>query len=286
MFMSIPMFAIVKKPLLHRLFALFLLFSLAACNQAELIQKFTSPQEQAVAKQYIDLLRQRQFDKIEAVADPSIANENLHEALVAMADAMPPGAPTSISLVGAHRLQKDDSTTVNLTFEYGFGQKWFLTNVAVKTVAGKATITGFRLVPQSASLEEQNRFNLAGKNAMQIMVLALAVSALALTLFALVVCVRTRLHGRKWPWLLFILFGVGNLSVNWTTADLSFSPLAILMFSAAASAQLYGPWVLSVSMPLGAVVFLLRRKHLMREPAASSASSTSSDARGSADAGT
>lgn len=260
------MLARLNKPMLYRLFAVFLLASLVACNRAEVLQKFTSPAEQTLAKRYIDLLRQKQFDKIEAAADEKIAGDNLHATLLAMADAMPAGEPTSIMLVGAHRLIQSGATTVNLTFEYSFGQRWILTNVAIKTQDEKATIVGMSVIPQPASIIEQNRFALAGKSAMQYTVLLLVPVALVFTLFVLVVCVRTKLRGRKWPWLLFILFGFGNLSVNWTTAAWGFTPLALQMFSAAAVAEPYGPWILKVSFPLGAVLFLLRRKNLMVGP--------------------
>lgn len=262
------LFAILKKPLVYRAFAVSVLFALVACNSAQLMQKFTSPQEQALAKHYIDLLRHRQFDQIEAVADKTIAGADLHGTLVAMADLLPPGEPISVLLVGAHRLQQGESTTVNLTFEFGYAHQWVLSNVAVKSQAGGSTIVGFSVIPEPASLEQQNGFTLTGKNAMQYFVLALAILASALTLFALAVCIRTRLRGRKWPWVLFILFGFGNLSVNWASGAWGFTPLAIQMFSGAAVAQLYGPWIVSASFPLGAIVFLMRRKSLTRDFAA------------------
>jgi hypothetical protein len=99
-------------------------------------------------------------------------------------------------------------------------------------------------------------------------VLALAVFFALLTLYALVVCIKTRLPGRKWPWVLFILLGVGKLSVNWTTGAWGISPVAVQLFSASATAPLYGSWTLAVSLPLGAIVFLLRRKSLPAPAAA------------------
>ena len=68
--------------------------------------------------------------------------------------------------------------------------------------------------------------------------------------------------GRKWPWVLFILFGIGSLAVNWTTGETQVSALALRLFSISISGALYGPWVLAVSFPLGALVFLFRRKAL------------------------
>lgn len=256
----------LKQFLVHGIVAASLLLGLMGCNQADLLQKFASPADQALAKSYIDLLRQRRIDEIEKAADPIIAGETLHGTLIKMADLIPLGEPTSVSLVGAHRMNTAESSTVNLTFEYDFSGKWIVTNVAVKTQGGNTTVVGFSVIPQPASLEEQNKFTLGGKTLLQHLVLALAVIWPLLTLFTLIICIRTKLKGRKWPWVLFVIFGFGKLAMNWTTGQWDFSPLSFQLFSASAFAPLYGPWTLGVSVPLGAVFFLLLRKRL-RAPA-------------------
>jgi hypothetical protein len=239
-----------------------LLAMLAGCNQADMMQKFASPADQALAKSYIDLLRQQRFEDIEKAADPSIAGPVLHDTLVQMAALIPTGEPSTITLVGAHRMKVDASSTVNLTFEYGFSGKWILTNVALKDQGGKITIVGFSVVPQPASLEEQNRFTLAGKTPFQYLVFALAILFPLITLWALVVCVKSKLKGRKWPWVLFVLLGFGKLAVNWTTGEWSFAPLSFQLFSAGVFAPLYGQWTIAIALPIGAVTFLVLRNKL------------------------
>lgn len=135
-------------------------------------------------------------------------------------------------------------------------------NVATLEKPGASKIVGLHVYPRPTSLEEQNRFRFAGRATLQYVILALAVLFPLLTLYALVLCVRTRLPGRKWPWVLFILLGVGKFAVNWTTGVWAVTPLAVQVFSASAAAPLYGPWTVAVSLPVGAIVFLLRRKSL------------------------
>lgn len=238
------------------------LLALAGCNQADMLQKFASPADQALAKSYIDLLRQQRFEDIEKAADPSISGASLHATLVKMANFIPTGEPSTITLVGAHRMNANDSSTINLTFEYGFSDKWILTNVAVKNQGDKTTIVGFSVIPQSASLQEQNKFTLTGKTLSQYLVFMLVVIFPLLTLGALVTCVRTKLKGRKWPWVLFVIFGFGNFAVNWTTGAWAFTPFAFQLFSASAFAPLYGQWTFAISLPLGAIIFLVLRRKL------------------------
>ena len=152
------------------------------------------------------------------------------------------------------------STTVNTTFEYSYGNRWLLANVAVKEQNGVKTIVGFNVNPESQSLESLNRFTLAGKSPAQYLLLVAAAFAALLTLYALVACIRTKLPGKKWPWILFIIFGFGQVTVNWTTGQYSVVPIAVQLFSASAAAQFYGPWIIAVSAPIGAIAFLIYRK--------------------------
>jgi len=65
---------------------------------------------------------------------------------------------------------------------------------------------------------------------------------------------------RKWAWVLFVLFGVGTMTVDWTSATWGFNPVSFVLFSGGASAGFYGPWTISIALPLGALVYLWRRR--------------------------
>jgi len=161
-----------------------------------------------------------------------------------------------------------DGVSRNLSFQYEFSGKWLLLNVATLEKVNVTTIVGFNVYPQKASLEEQNRFELLGKSALQYATLALVVVLPLFTLLVLILCLRTRMSGRKWPWVLFIILGIGKLAVNWTTGEWNMSPASVQLFSASAFAPLYGPWTLAISLPVGAVAFLLRRRALLASRAA------------------
>jgi hypothetical protein len=251
----------MKHPIrtLVALLALALAFVQAGCSPA----RFATPQEEARAQAWLAELRARHFDAITRAADPSVPAQDLQQALVRMADAIPAGAPSSVQLVGDFHMSSPAGTMANLTYEYDYGGHWLLANVAIKSAHGVDTIVGLNVTPIPRSVEEQNRFGLAGKPAICYVVLALALLMPLFTIFALVVCARTRLRGRKWPWIVFILFGFGSLSVNWTTGQCTFTPLMFLLFSAGAAAAPYGPWVVSAAVPVGALVFLVRRLTLM-----------------------
>jgi hypothetical protein len=243
--------------------SIFALVLLAGCSQEDLMRKFAPPEQREIARTYIEKLRNRDFADIEKAADPSITKDLQRDTLERMAALIPAGAPTSVKLVGANQFSSTEAgTTLNLTYEFQFGDKFMLINVARKTKDSVETIVGFNVEPLAASLEAMNRFTLSNRTALQFGVFAAAIGATILVLYALVVCIRTKMRRRKWLWIVFILFGFGKIMVNWTTGQWGFTVLAVQLFAAAAGAVYFGPWIISVSLPVGAVIFLSRRKAL------------------------
>ncbi len=232
------------------------------CGREAMLDRFSSPADQAAAQAYIALLRNGDFEPIESATDVSLRS-GLHAQLERMAAMIPEGEPTSVKVVGAQQFSDADGTMVNTTFEYSFGEAWLLINVALRRAGTDTTIVGFNVVPQPRSLEARNRFTLAGKQPLQYAVLGAAVSAVALTLYALVVCLRAPGLRRRWLWVVFVVTGVGRLGVNWTTGQWSVFPFTLQLFSASAFAPLYGAWTIAASVPLGAIVFLLFRRRLL-----------------------
>jgi hypothetical protein len=126
-----------------------------------------------------------------------------------MANTIPAGTPQSLKLVGANQFSsKDAGTTLNLTYEYQFQEKFLLINVARKTKDGTDTIVGFRVQPLPVSLETQNRFTLSDKSVLQYIVLAAAIVAAIFTLWPYSYSAHPRLrptlaHGSfpsRYPW--------------------------------------------------------------------------------------
>jgi hypothetical protein len=150
-----------------------------------------------------------------------------------------------------------------LSFEYQFPSKWLLINVATQKKGGVSTIIGFNVYPLSDSLENINRFTLTGKTPLQYATLAFAILIPLFILSVLVLCIRTKMTKRKWLWIIFILFGIGRLTVNWTTGQWQVAPLYFLLLGSGAFAPPYGAWLISISLPLGAILFLFRRKKLV-----------------------
>jgi len=82
---------------------------LCSCSKEDMLNKFSSPEDQASAKNYVNYLRAREFDVIEKDIDRSLKSDSLRATLEQMADQIPQEEPTSVKLVGAHTFKLSDS---------------------------------------------------------------------------------------------------------------------------------------------------------------------------------
>ena len=233
-------------------------------DRASLLKKYTPQDDEVLALHSVDLLFQDRYDEIENSLDPSIRNGDTHQHLLEMSNLFP-SKPISVKTVEARVFRSRDSRTTSITVEYEFARSWLLAQVVIRTKDGLKTITGFSVNPTAEPVEVMNEFTLDDKGSSQYAGLFLALWVATLTLYAFVLCVRMKIGKRKWVWLVAILVGVCQLTVNWTTGEWFFTPLALSTPPVRASCTAYGPWMLHILSPLGAIAFLRLRKGLASE---------------------
>ncbi|CAJ0687453.1 hypothetical protein [Ralstonia holmesii] len=248
---------------------------LAGCNQQTMLEKFAPKEESAIAQRALSELIAKDFGSLDSQLDPSLKTADTRDTLEKMANAFPSAQPKSISLVGTQTNMRNGVTTYNLTYEYEYPNAWMLTNVMLQRKDAQLRIIGMHAYPEKQSLRETNAFKFAGKGFLHYFVLGLVIGIALFQLYVLVLCFRTPIAKRKWLWLLFVALGITRFFFNWTTGDLSFQlfNLAIPGVGAFAAGP-YAPLILTFSIPVGAIVFLLRRRALV---AAGHASSTDGD---------
>ncbi len=234
---------------------------LAGCSVDAWIGLVATPEDQAHARGLVDRLRARDFDAIEGALREDLRTPELKQALDKMAAAVPAGEPRSVQIVSAHKNTNGGATWLTLNIEYEFASGWMLAAVTTEMRDGVRAVSSFHVYPRAQSLAAEHRFGLAGKSPAQYVVLAAALAALALTLYALYRCARTRGLAKKPLWILFILVSFGQLAVDWTGGEWHFLPLHLSFLGASFMAPLGGAAILSASLPFGAIVFLLRERN-------------------------
>lgn len=242
------------------LFALFL----SACSSEDLLQRLSRPDERALVERSIADVRAGQWTALEQ-RSPSLrrASPQLREAIRRQMPAA--GAP---HLLGVR--WKSESSTGLRVAEYVYGIDDRARHaLAVATVSRKGSeppqLDGMRIVPSEIPTASLNRFRLADAGVGGAIVLLLQLAALAVTGAALWAVWRSGQFERRWLWSLGCLVGVGAIGAPWAGSSLTFSPLVVQLFSASAfKAGPLAPWVLKVSVPIVAIVALLRAGELRR----------------------
>lgn len=244
----------------------------AACSPKEAVRRMTPPEDDKLARQFLSEVRAGQYTmaskRLSAKISPADATKGLKE----LRDVLNEGEERSIEVIGVNWMafastKNGASKTTNLSYQIEHSKGWLAGTVVIAHEAGVASITSARFNRIPASLEELNRFTFANKGAGHYAIFAAAIAVVVFIIWTLVVCARSTIR-RKWLWVIFILLGIGTVKLNWSTGETRVQPISVQLLGASGSAAgPYAPWTIGVSLPLGAIVFLLRRKRLVESAA-------------------
>ena len=245
------------------LLALVFLIPLSGCDQSAKIER-RSPDDVSSVKTDFEMLRQGENDRVESAFDPAAKDTGFRSDFEEMVATIPAENPLGVKTVWVAVQCEEAICYDRVIMEYRYSTQLLLFNVLLKKEGGQSLIEGMhiRVIPES--FLKANEFTLSKKGLSQYAILTLAILLPAVSLYALILCIRSRIGPQKWIWAAFILFGVLRLGVNWTTGQLDFEVMVIQFLSVGAFAEPYEPWVISVSLPLGAILFLIYRKVKLR----------------------
>lgn len=127
--------------------------------------------------------------------------------------------------------------------------------------AARTTAEGTR---QAQAQIDAARFTLAGKSPTHFLMLGGAILSTVLSLVSVIVAG----FRRRWGWMFGNLFGFGQVAINWTTGALGFSPIYVSLLGAGIMKTMgpADPWILSVSLPLPAILFWALGKWRKKTP--------------------
>jgi hypothetical protein len=179
---------------------------------------------------------------------------------------VPPGLPGEPTLVGYNYFSSPSGKQTLVSFQYPFPNQYVLVQVGLASTEAQPTLYYIHIERLPDALERLNAFVLRGKSLKHYIFLSLAIATTTFTLIVLVLCARTRLPRRKWLWMILVALGCGQFTINWTTGDIATRLVSVqLMGSGAAAAGPYAPWLVSFSLPVGAFLFIYRRRQLGTE---------------------
>jgi hypothetical protein len=244
------------------------LSGLAACSASSNLAAIAGRPDAVEARQILDTLAQGDVAAVGARLDASQRTGDPEGSLRLLAAQFPQRPPSGVRLVGYRSSFEKvvGGSTTNLsdvTFESRYDSAYVVTDVVLRRVdEGDRRIVGLHAQALPDSLEVLNGFSLSRMGVVQCAFL-LAMIAVAVTTVAGLVSWfrRRRSTRRKWWWLLAILVGPFKLSVNWISGAFAVQALTVQFFSLSATRDgLFGPWILSFSIPAGAIAFMLNAR--------------------------
>lgn len=126
------------------------------------------------------------------------------------------------------------------------------------------SVVGFYVKMIPASVKEIHSLSLEKMDISRQAFLTFWILVPLFSLYTAVLCLRSKVSW-KLLWFLFIILGVGQLTLNFTTGQLMTRPFSIQLLGASFFRMgVYGPWLFSVSWPLGAVLFYFRRNKMKK----------------------
>jgi len=252
----------MKKTLLGMLFATTLL---SGCNYDETLNKLMPKAESELAKQLFEDLRNRKYENLKKYLSKELLTPDIESKLSQAASFFPEGEPIEVKPIGANIHSTQDKWLARLTYQYRFQNGWAVANILLEKENENLVVKQLHVARSTKPLEEIYAFNLKDKTAVHYVFLALVIAIPLLTLYALVLCVKTPMSKKKWPWVVFILLGFTTISLDWTTGHIAYQLLSINLFGAGVvRPSPYAAWILTISIPVGAIVFLFKRKSLIK----------------------
>lgn len=253
----------MKKSILTVGFILSLLV-LASCTYEDMMDKFIPKEEAKMAEDYLTKLREKDFEYIKSKLSDELKPRVTDELLVQLAEYFRGGELISTEIIGSRVHVFNGVWQGNFTFEYHFSEGWNLANAAFRKAGDKYEVIGLNVYQAEMSQKEFHAFNLSNKSLFHYLILLMAIIVPLFILVSTYFCIQTPIPKRKWLWVIFILAGVSAIKINWTTGQYAIQLLSIhLLGAAAGAASPHAPWIISASIPLGAILFWIKRKHFI-----------------------
>jgi hypothetical protein len=242
--------------------------AVAACDQRAAFERLIPKDDAAFAIDTFDHIRRQEFEAVEARLETAATTAALRPQLQQVAAVFGTEPPEEVRVIGAFTNTVNGAITyVNLALEYRFAKRWLVATMALHRSGTTRTIDALRVQPTVDGQENLNRFKLSGKGMTHYAILAWAIVAPLFIIGTLVLLWRTSVPRRKWLWAIFVALGIGQVTLNWTTGETSIQPLHLALFSGGfLKPGPYAPVFLTAAVPVGAFLFLWRRRRWPTDP--------------------
>ncbi|HEY0038839.1 MAG TPA: MerC domain-containing protein [Longimicrobium sp.] len=231
-----------------------------------MLNRFATPEADAFARSFITQVRAGDPAAARHLTPDLLRVPAMKDSLRALTRFFPGGPVQEMTLLNAQVFMTAEATSRTLLYEQRSAAGLALVEVVVVEDAQKYRyIAGIRVQPTQAPLQTVNAFTLADRGVTHWTMLLLAIAVPLFCLWAAVRVIRTPMP-RRWGWAFLAVLAGGQATLNWTTGELFVNLIHLqLLGSGVQRSGMAGPWMLTVAMPLGAMMALLRRRRFLAQ---------------------
>jgi hypothetical protein len=245
-----------------------LLLSCTTGCASSLFRREAAAEDVDFARRYVALFQDRAYPALEMGMDPSIRDPQIRTKIVQMAGAFPEGEPKSVQVIASTARVSGNTTTSTLSFQYQYPSRSVVADVVVERKGQAPVIKGVHVEPLREPIERLNRLTFAGKTRRHVAAFAVVALVLLFVAYTAVLAVRTPAPSLQWVWVMVVFLGVGRFAFNWTTGGITITPMTVHILGAGLGrGSIYEPFMLTISLPVGAIVYLIQRREWRRRPA-------------------
>ena len=234
--------------------------SACAAPSSAMIERMVPDAEDAYARTQIEALARGSTTDLERDLDPSLRTAQTAEQMRAMVTAIGRRRIQGIEVIGYQGMNFNGTKRRSITYQLRLSGGWAVAQVASRTEGGRRIVEGASVSQIPEPLQRTHAFRLSGKSLAHYVVLGLFLLVPLIMIYAAALVFRMPLRPR-WLWVLACVVGVGKWSLEWTSGQSWFNLINFQLLGAGfLRPSVYAPWVLSVSLPLGAL-YIIGRYH-------------------------
>jgi len=224
------------------------------------LKKALHPDDDVFAREYIMLVKERNYEKAYALLDPEMAKRMNESLFNEVSDLLDKGEIIDVENVAISTFTSSngDIRKSKLTYQLSFKDSFQLFIIKIETVGTKMRVKGLSGYPIAKPLRELYAFSFKDKKMMHYIFLFLLFAIPAMVIYSIVLCFKMNLK-RKWLWIIFSLCGVLHINFDWVNGIVNIPYIISLHIPVVLVYKIgLNPWTISLSIPVGAAVIIIK----------------------------
>ncbi len=243
--------------LVRRLLFLCGLGQAAGCGLAK-----PDPDADAFARKTIEMVQRGDSAGLSHIIDQSLISTIQWTNWLALRDSLQTWKPDTLELIGLQSLTMDGRYSISLTYQLHGPTRWGTATIPLERRARGFVVMGLNLESLPGSLQELNALTFRGRTWRHYLILTLGLVSVLLSVGTAILIARTPMP-RRWLWTFTALVGLGKIGINWTSGELFvYLPTLQLLGASCLRPGTVGPWIVSFSLPVGALWALWHRRSI------------------------